>query len=124
MAIIFEELKVMNKDKIKLWNKIRSSRGLKGEESQLAQDVFSECYDTLTAKHEVDAADCQAILAETESHYKTMSKSDLEQRGKVKKLKALILLTDPIVSNVQVSYMSVNQWNEYVRCFPDEGARQ
>ena len=44
----------MNKDKIKLWNKIRSSRGLKGEESQLAQDVFSECYDTLATSQEVE----------------------------------------------------------------------
>lgn len=57
----------MNKDKIKLWNKIRSDRGLKGEESQLAQDVFSECYDTLTAKHEEEAGklkEDRALLVE------------------------------------------------------------
>ena len=43
----------------------------------------------------------------------------LEQ--KVQKLKALMLLTDPVVSGVIVSEIEGIQWNEFIKCFPDEG---
>lgn len=36
------------------------------------------------------------------------------------KLKALILLVDPAVSMEPMNDLSVKQWNEFVRCFPNE----
>jgi hypothetical protein len=40
---------------------------------------------------------------------------------KVKKLKALLLLTDPSVSDIVVNDIAIKQWNEFIREFPDEG---
>ena len=40
---------------------------------------------------------------------------------KVKKLKALILLTDDEVSKYSVNEISLAQWGEYIRIFPEEG---
>ena len=39
---------------------------------------------------------------------------------KLDKLKALILLTDPVVSNVEMNKLSAKQWAEFIREFPDE----
>ena len=40
---------------------------------------------------------------------------------KNQKLKSLMLLTDPIVSNVTVNDVALKQWAEFIKCFPDEG---
>jgi len=42
-------------------------------------------------------------------------------KAKYLKLKQLILLTDPAVSNMQsVSETQLRQWGEFLDCFPDE----
>jgi len=40
------------------------------------------------------------------------------------KLKALILLTDPAVKNIEMGSLSVTQWGEFCRAFPEEGRRK
>ena len=51
-----------------------------------------------------------------------MKRAQLAER-KVEKLKALILCIDPILSSEQCgSDIQLKQWNEFVKCFPDEGA--
>ena len=40
--------------------------------------------------------------------------------AKVDKLKRLMLLTDPTVSNVTVGNLQVTQWSEFTSEFPDE----
>jgi len=46
---------------------------------------------------------------------------DIEyERAKVEKLKRLVLLQDPAVSSEQVDNVNLVQWNEFVKCFPDE----
>ena len=39
---------------------------------------------------------------------------------KISKLKGLILLVDPSVSDECVAPVQVTQWDEYTKCFPDE----
>jgi regulator of replication initiation timing len=41
-------------------------------------------------------------------------------RLKLDKLKALILLTDKAVSGESVSSLTIRQWSEFVKAFPDE----
>lgn len=43
-----------------------------------------------------------------------------ELKAKCEKLKSLILLTDPVVSNEEISRIAVKQWNEFIRVFPEE----
>ena len=43
-------------------------------------------------------------------------------REKLTKLKQLLLLTDPAVSSEQMNDLTVKQWTEFVKAFPDEGA--
>ncbi len=50
-----------------------------------------------------------------------MKRAQLAER-KVNKLKSLILLTDPAVSHVETNDVSVTQWGEFIKAFPDEGA--
>lgn len=40
---------------------------------------------------------------------------------KVTKLKQLLLLTDPAVSEEQMNDLTMKQWDEFVKAFPDEG---
>ena len=42
-------------------------------------------------------------------------------REKVSKLKQLLLLTDPAVSSEQMNDLTMKQWAEFVKAFPDEG---
>lgn len=39
------------------------------------------------------------------------------------KLKQLLLLTDSSVSNITVGDTQLRQWNEYIKCFPNEGGK-
>jgi hypothetical protein len=39
---------------------------------------------------------------------------------KVDKLKSLLLLTDPAVSNETMNSLTQKQWLEFIRCFPEE----
>lgn len=48
-----------------------------------------------------------------------MKRAQLAER-KVEKLRELILLTDPVVSNVPLDAIALSQWNEFIRVFPDE----
>lgn len=58
----------------------------------------------------------------------TMSKNErvlsevvIEMQNRITKLKSLILLTDPAVSDQVMNPLSQKQWEEYVKCFPYEG---
>lgn len=42
------------------------------------------------------------------------------EKNKVSKLKELLLLTDPVVSDVEVGTTQVKQHQEFLKCFPDE----
>lgn len=50
-----------------------------------------------------------------------MKRAQIAER-KVEKLKQLLLLTDPAVSSEEVNSLSVKQWSEFIRVFPDEGS--
>ena len=41
---------------------------------------------------------------------------------KISKLKSLLLLTDPAVSNVVMCDTQLRQWQEFIKCFPEEDA--
>lgn len=47
----------------------------------------------------------------------------MELSLKIDKLKRLLLLTDDSVSNYQMSELQIKQWNEYIRCFPEENKK-
>lgn len=49
-----------------------------------------------------------------------MKRAQLAER-KVDKLKRLMLLTDPSVSSVEMNDLTMTQWREFIREFPDEG---
>lgn len=49
-----------------------------------------------------------------------MERTNIAER-KLEKLKRLILLTDPVVSLVEMGDLSIRQWNEFIKEFPDEG---
>lgn len=49
-----------------------------------------------------------------------MRRAQLAER-KVKKLKALMLLVDPVVSDVTMNSVVGRQYEEFIREFPDEG---
>lgn len=49
-----------------------------------------------------------------------MKRANIAER-KVEKLKRLILLTDDAMSNIAMNELSMRQWIEFVREFPDEG---
>lgn len=40
---------------------------------------------------------------------------------KLTKLKQLLLLVDPVVSNETMNPLSIKQWTEFIKEFPDEG---
>jgi hypothetical protein len=42
---------------------------------------------------------------------------------KLGKLKALVLLTDDAVSDVEMNELTKRQWLAFIKCFPDEGAK-
>ena len=48
-----------------------------------------------------------------------MKRAQIAER-KLDKLKKLVLLFDPVVSNVEMNTLSATQWNEFVKEFPDE----
>lgn len=48
-----------------------------------------------------------------------MKRANLAER-KVQKLKALLLLTDPVVSSKIVTPVALTQWHEFIKEFPDE----
>jgi hypothetical protein len=48
-----------------------------------------------------------------------MKRAQLAER-KVIKLKRLILLVDPAVSHVEMNRTAGEQWNEFIKEFPDE----
>lgn len=48
-----------------------------------------------------------------------MKRTNLAER-KVEKLKRLLLLTDSVVSNVEMNETAIKQWNEFIKEFPDE----
>lgn len=41
--------------------------------------------------------------------------------AKIDKLKALLLLTDPVMSKTTIGKTQVTQWGEFCREYPDEG---
>ena len=41
--------------------------------------------------------------------------------SKINKLKQLMILTDPVVSSDGMNDIALIQWNEYIKCFPEEG---
>lgn len=43
-----------------------------------------------------------------------------KEAAKVRKLKALLLLTDEVVENVTMGELQIKQWDEYIKCFPED----
>lgn len=48
-----------------------------------------------------------------------MKRANIAER-KLEKLKALVLLVDPVVSHIEMNELSATQWSEYVKEFPEE----
>lgn len=48
-----------------------------------------------------------------------MKRAQLAER-KLVKLRQLVLLTDPVVSGVEMNALTQKQWMEFIREFPDE----
>lgn len=48
-----------------------------------------------------------------------MKRANVAER-KLEKLKALVLLVDPVVSDVQMNDVTTKQWLEFVKCLPEE----
>lgn len=65
----------------------------------------------------------KALLRESKYNFlkwgEYMKRAQIAER-KVEKLKQLILLTDPVVSDSEVSMVTIKQWTEFVKEFPDE----
>lgn len=60
---------------------------------------------------------------ERQQHLITKLRDELELTNrKISKLKALVLLVDPAVSDQQVSSTAVTQWAEFIKEFPDESS--
>jgi hypothetical protein len=53
---------------------------------------------------------------------KVLTDMVIEMSNRITKLKQLILLTDPVVSNVEMNETAKKQWLEYIRCFPYEAS--
>ena len=47
-----------------------------------------------------------------------------ELQAKNTKLKELLLLVDPAVSGIDVGNTQLKQWNEFIKCFPDENPKR
>lgn len=60
------------------------------------------------------------INVEIDWEHPDMIKLVEAMESKIAKLKALMLLTDPVVSNVQTGSTQVTQWGEFCKEFPDE----
>lgn len=50
---------------------------------------------------------------------KWMKRANIAER-KVEKLKTLILLVDPVVSDVAIGETQLKQWSEYIKEFPED----
>ena len=48
-----------------------------------------------------------------------MKRAQIAER-KVEKLKRLLLLTDPVVSDVAVNGLQLIQWSEFIKAFPND----
>ena len=46
-----------------------------------------------------------------------------KERDKVFKLKCLMLLTDDAVSNVTMNELTIIQWEEFIRVYPEENTQ-
>lgn len=77
------------------------------------EDVINEEVMTLWFSNAIDAG------AMYESNFN--QKKTQRDAAKIAKLKSLLILTDPAVETEQVSDLTSKQWNEYIRCFPEEG---
>lgn len=65
--------------------------------------------------------DVVAWLAEyVEKEFVPKTERD-ELKGKLEKLKQLLLLTDESVSDVSMNEVTARQWNAYLKEFPEEG---
>lgn len=51
-----------------------------------------------------------------------MKRANIAER-KCEKLKHLLLLTDPAVSDVEMNELTLRQWQEFITEFPDEGSK-
>jgi len=51
-----------------------------------------------------------------------MKRANIAER-KCEKLKQLLLLTDPAVSDVNMNDLTMRQWQEFITEFPDEGSK-
>ena len=86
---------------------------LKDNLSDPIGDIFNEEAMTLWFNNAIDAG----AMYESNFHQKKTQRD----AQKLAKLKSLLILTDPAVENEQVSDLTAKQWNEYIKCFPEEG---
>jgi len=52
---------------------------------------------------------------------KELQKEIDQLTAKVGKLKELLLLTDPVVSNDEEGDTQLRQWTDFIKCYPSEG---
>lgn len=88
------------------------------------QGVLEQCEDRVCMDKGTKAithrlTDCKNIVKKVRSKSKNQVIEELE--GKVMKLKRLMLLIDDRVSNIVVGETQAIQWDEFVKCFPEEG---
>lgn len=63
----------------------------------------------------------QNLKARVGSGRKTITKAHRRVIAKYTLLKQLLLLVHPSVSNLEMNEISIIQWNEFIRQFPEEG---
>lgn len=52
-----------------------------------------------------------------------MKRAQLAER-KVEKLTRILLLTDPLFKDERMTELTIRQWNEFIREFPDEASTE
>lgn len=88
-----------------------------GKNKNLFEDLAKILDDN---KMQVTFTGWKAELEKCESLLAAAQEENRRLRNMTEKLKALLLLTDPSVSHVAVTDLAIEQWNEFVREFPDE----
>lgn len=75
---------------------------------------------SLQSQLEKEQADSWKCIDRLEEYKDLLDKAN----EKTQKLKELLLLTDPVVSNVVVGDTQLKQWQEFIKCFPEEGVNE
>lgn len=71
---------------------------------------------------EKENAELKEVYKRMESICNSRGNEIQQQQAIIEKLKSLILLVDPVVSNEVMNDIALRQWGEFIRCFPQETA--